>query len=475
MSKTVNIIQRRDLDPLLFKACEIVRHYEKAANCLVSVLGPDCKSVEFSSPPKAVLFCTLCKRFCEKAGRKLSLGEYPCASMHFNAIQEARRLGGSYIYTCPVGFIFWTSPFYSGERFAGALMSSGILAVDRQQAAERIFQICGGEMSRKEIDHYLEGIPEKTGDEIKALAQMMLICAGQISGGENRPVYPLKYGEEEPPAADRPLRENTCFLDKERVLLASLRRGDNDDSRKILKELMAILYESSGGNFDCFKMRVIELVVFLSRAAVESDETDDVDILETNSRYLKKIEDSQNMEEVAENLNLTISRMSGKFFCFQGVRHASALRKAERFIWENYTRKISLQEVARASGLSAPYFSTVFKEEMGENLSNYLNRLRVEKAAAMLKETNLPISEIAAACGFEDQSWFSKIFRNYAGFSPGKYREYGGTLPPEQAGETENSGNQVSGADPGSSKKNTAARFIMRPQRSLPVSSAGLN
>jgi transcriptional regulator GlxA family with amidase domain len=60
---------------------------------------------------------------------------------------------------------------------------------------------------------------------------------------------------------------------------------------------------------------------------------------------------------------------------------------------------------------------------MGENLSSYLNRLRVDKAAEMLIETDLPLSGIAGSCGFEDQSWFSKIFKIYNGMSPGKYRD----------------------------------------------------
>ena len=87
-----------------------------------------------------------------------------------------------------------------------------------------------------------------------------------------------------------------------------------------------------------------------------------------------------------------------------------------------------MKEIADVSGLSAPYFSTIFKDEMGENLSNYLNRLRIEKASAMLRETEFPINGISEACGFEDQSWFSKVFKNYTGFSPCKYREQGGTV-----------------------------------------------
>jgi YesN/AraC family two-component response regulator len=188
----------------------------------------------------------------------------------------------------------------------------------------------------------------------------------------------------------------------------------------------------------------MELVVLLSREAMEptpmnqrSDESSaevrtdrtsppDDTILETNNQYLRRIQEAKSIEELTDVMHIIVERMSAQIFSFRGVRHASALRKAERFIWENYTKKISLQEIASAAGLSAPYFSTIFKEEMGENLSNYLNRLRVEKAEHMLTETGLTLNEIASACGFEDQSWFSKIFKSHAGISPGKYRDQGG-------------------------------------------------
>jgi AraC-like DNA-binding protein len=49
----------------------------------------------------------------------------------------------------------------------------------------------------------------------------------------------------------------------------------------------------------------------------------------------------------------------------------------------------------------------------------------------MLLETDLSLSEIAGSCGFEDQSWFSKIFKSYTGMSPGKYRGQGGGLVQE--------------------------------------------
>jgi AraC-like DNA-binding protein len=238
------------------------------------------------------------------------------------------------------------------------------------------------------------------------------------------------------------------FLENERLLLANLRRGDSDEARKTLNFMINIFSETSSGNFESLRLHAIQLVVLLSRVALRqiysarhlkaSAETRTGDpppenseyakVLETNNRYLKKIEECRDTAELTEILNTFLERMSGIMFSFHGYRHSSALRKAERFIWENYTRKISLREIADASGLSAPYFSTIFKDEMGENLSNYLNRLRVGKARDMLTETDLTLCEVASACGFEDQSWFSKIFKNHTGISPGKYRETGGNI-----------------------------------------------
>jgi len=442
MIKNSNLIQRRELEPLLLKAHKIVKHYEKAADCAVSVLGPDCDSVNSK-------FCSLCGR-CRRSLAS-TIGKKACVAIHRDAINEARRLGGSYVYVCPAGFVFWTSPFYSGERFAGALLSGGILGVEKKQAVENIMQNCGAGMCREEVECFLTGIPEKNRSEVKALAQMMLMCADQISGigfssktitsglditmtmesGQRAKIAPFTA---QPKAASRRKGKNPDIsgddypMDKERMLLASLRRGDNGEARKILKELLDILYKTAQGNFPAFRLKSMELAVMLSRAVCNPQDIEDDSILETNNRYLKKIEEGRSLKEITEILTVIVERMSGKIFSFQGVRHSAALRKAERYIWENYTRKISLQEIAGASGLSAPYFSTIFKEEMGENLSNYLNRLRVEKAASMLAETDMHISGIAASCGFEDQSWFSKIFKSYTGFSPGKFREKGGLL-----------------------------------------------
>ena len=428
---TTSIIQRRDLEPVWLKANEVVRHYEKAANCISAVVAADCASVIYSKHPKTNVFCDLCKRYHQNAS-KIAPGESPCRSMHCAATKSARRSGGSQIYACPVGFYFWNSPFLAGERFAGTLISTVLPLSEREKAMDRMFRICRGEISRAEIAGHIDGYPVKTEGEIRGLARMMQLCARQISRSEtsnltagliaaapqnNGTLYTLssldsiaEYGDVDP-------------LDQERLLLASLRRGDSAEARSIVHKLLNSVSIDSDEDIGLLRLRAIELSAMLSRNG--SNVENSVELVEENKRHLMRIRGLKTAEEVIDYTCVAVERMSAKIFTFQGLRHASALRKAERFIRTNFTRKISLQEIADASGLSAPYFSTIFKDEMGENLSSYLNRIRVEKACAMLRETEDSIRQISMVCGFEDQSWFSKIFKSYTGLSPWKYRKLG--------------------------------------------------
>jgi AraC-like DNA-binding protein/ligand-binding sensor protein len=397
MAKIPNIIQRRELEPLLFKANKLVKHYERATNCTASVMGADTNTPDWKLC--CVQICTFCKQC--KVGTDKNTGKRACYNTHTEAVNEAKLLGGSNIYVCQERITFWTSPFYSGERFAGAFLSGGIQGADKNNA------------------------------KIKALANMMLTCADQVSRGTTGTRLIQNIGEliTEPVIHldDHTEKSNNDVItaELERSLLANLRRGDNNEAEKIIKRLLNVHYREVNQNFSAFRLKALELAVLLSRAASETNNINENIVFENNNRYLTKIETSKHYQELTEILVDFTEKISGIMFSFHGVRHFPALRKAERYIWDNYTRKLSLREIADASGLSAPYFSTIFKEEMGENLSNYLNRLRVEKAAEMLIITNMPISEIASACGFEDQSWFSKIFKNNTGLTPGKYRDQG--------------------------------------------------
>lgn len=432
-------------DPILLKAYKMLTAYAKATGAMICVHDHNYLPIpeifkELIIDKNICLYCMRHKVQAE-VHKLQDFNACPCAEMHINAIKEANRFGGSYIYMCDLGFMFWTSPIYAEDRFVGALIGSGFLGIDGEESSAQMYQIGGGTVPMREIRQKLASFLRGDPDKIKALAELMLILAKSLSAGSEEYYKTMKRRAEQQAELSAKIQELKSQypvgsplpdypLDKERMLLSALRRGDNETGRRILNELLAILLFSNPDHFKYIQFRAIELVVLLSRTNVTSGNTEKV-MLETNNQYLKRIQKAQTVEELTDVLHSIVERMAGQIFSFRGVRHASALRKAERFIWENYTHKISLQEIATASGLSAPYFSTIFKEEMGENLSSYLNRIRVEKASRMLTETDLSLSEIAGSCGFEDQSWFSKTFKHYIGVSPGKYRGQGGGMNQE--------------------------------------------
>jgi AraC-like DNA-binding protein/ligand-binding sensor protein len=99
------------------------------------------------------------------------------------------------------------------------------------------------------------------------------------------------------------------------------------------------------------------------------------------------------------------------------------ITRARQFIEKNYKEDLSLADVAREAGMSAFYFCKVFKKATGTNFTQYVSRVRVEKAKNLLLNLNFRISEIAFEVGFQSLTHFNRVFRGIAGTSPTEFRQ----------------------------------------------------
>ena len=99
------------------------------------------------------------------------------------------------------------------------------------------------------------------------------------------------------------------------------------------------------------------------------------------------------------------------------------IKKVCDYIDENLAKDISLEETADFAGVSIFYLSKLFKEEKGETFINFVSDKRLEKARQLLESTDLSIKEITAEVGYNDQNYFSRIFKNKYGLSPKEYRK----------------------------------------------------
>ncbi|MCH4019319.1 MAG: helix-turn-helix transcriptional regulator [Erysipelotrichaceae bacterium] len=102
--------------------------------------------------------------------------------------------------------------------------------------------------------------------------------------------------------------------------------------------------------------------------------------------------------------------------------HEDIVRNTISFVKANYRHSISIDEAAAAAGFSRNHFMRVFHQETGETFITYLNRYRLEVAANLLRSTNSSVNDIAVESGFDNFSYFIRLFKKQYHTSPGRYR-----------------------------------------------------
>jgi len=104
-------------------------------------------------------------------------------------------------------------------------------------------------------------------------------------------------------------------------------------------------------------------------------------------------------------------------------RNNKKLNDIFAYVRENFHSQISLEDASRIVDLSPFAFSKYFKKYTGEGFVEYLNKVRIDKARYLLRETEYQVHDIAPQCGFTGISNFNKQFRKEEGISPRVYRD----------------------------------------------------
>lgn len=125
---------------------------------------------------------------------------------------------------------------------------------------------------------------------------------------------------------------------------------------------------------------------------------------------------------------LYILYSSGAVKPFGGEGKKSAERRATMTllidkIEKDYTSKITLSSLAEIAQINEKYLCRFFKEFTGQTPIDYINRLRIDRACYEMTVNKMNVTEAVYECGFNEVSYFLKIFKKYKGITPGEYRK----------------------------------------------------
>lgn len=354
----------------------------------------------------------------------------PCADLHLRGVRQAERLGGRYIYSCASGLTYCASPIIVGGVLAGGLVAGPVLLMETEDLLEDLAE--RREVSCGRVDAlqaFLSGIPRSAPDRMSHLSLQLFasaVCVGDSSralilqqgeGLQQRAigqyVHQVKSGGQ----------SRRYPIEKEQGLVDAVARGDRNTANALLNELLGhiFFFTSDAG---AAQNRIAELLLMLSRAAIQGGGNPDA-VLGISDQYIQKLRSLRSQEEVAQWLAHALRRYTDLVFDLVDSKHRNTMRKAMSYMQFNCAKNLTLGEVADYVGYSHAHFSKVFKEEMGCSFRTYLNQVRVEKSKALLLADSASMSEIYSACGFEDQSYFCKVFKRLVGVTPDRYRKQG--------------------------------------------------
>lgn len=371
---------------------------------------------------------------CSRCGlcHQLGLSDQICSSSQYMGMSEAERFGGKYIYYCALGLTCFVSPIMGSEGGEAKITAGPVLMVDAEDYiscdvedmyhpdAETLEQV------RQEVNK----LPQIAPRRVTELSTLLFMAAGfvnnldqaysmmekqnadVIQGRINSYVMQLKDAEEE---------KQRYPMEKETELLRRVRAREIGEAHEMLSELAGSLFFSTGGAIPAINCRVREVLALLSRAAIEAGAETEM-VLELAAEQQQKLDQAQTADQI---ITAFVRGAQSMIRCAAESDHwSSAIRSATLLIRQKASEKLTLHDAARHVGLSDSYFSRVFRKETGLNFIQYLNAQRIEKAKPLLRYTDEKLSDIALAVGFEDHSYFTRVFKECTGMLPSEYRSY---------------------------------------------------
>lgn len=122
------------------------------------------------------------------------------------------------------------------------------------------------------------------------------------------------------------------------------------------------------------------------------------------------------------NISADSAFMQQKIKSYHSLPYNVYVKKAIDFLDARYNEPITLADVSAYLNISKCYLCSLFKRETGRSLSQYLNKIRIEKSKELLRQERLSILDIALAVGFNNQNYYSTMFKRITNHTPQKYR-----------------------------------------------------
>ncbi|AFQ44144.1 PocR ligand-binding domain-containing protein [Desulfosporosinus meridiei] len=395
----------------------------------------DNKGNTLISTDHAIKDCDFCQMI-----KSDSNGAKKCQRSYARACIEASKYGEPYIFRCHAGLIMWAAPILL-DGYVGSIICGQVLMWEPEDYfLEEIEEMVKGlHIDIAAVKWSASQLEIMSSDKVQAAADLLFVVANQVMQSgmtvlEQRREIAAQQARlaEEIQARKRAevamstieSRTNRInSLEKEQELRTMVRNGEKRAAERLLEKILVDIFAKNSNHLDTLKTRVMELVVIISRAAVDGG-AELSEVLQLNAIFYQELHDIPSSDELC----LWTKKMLESYMSYlesnKNQKNLQAIQKAAEYIRNNYRNKLTIDDIAQAVYLSPCYVSRIFKQGLGCTLMEYLTQVRVEEAKTMLKNPKYNVMQVAEESGFEDPGYFTRVFKKLEGVTPSRFKQH---------------------------------------------------
>ncbi|MHC5083027.1 MAG: helix-turn-helix domain-containing protein [Planctomycetota bacterium] len=367
--------------------------------------------------------------FC-KLVRGSKTGAKRCRQDRLRSLNISIETGQPYITICHAGIVLACVPVMEGDLPLGGVFFGKSIwePFDESLEADVRKRLAGLRIADHDILESLLKLKVISARRIHVAAEFLYILLYQtvdldpqvIQWRRQRSMQQSQIGQviQETKLLDS---EESYPYDLECQLIAKVKIGDRTGAKEILNSLLGRIMFHNPGNINVLKARLVELLSVLSRAAAVGG-VDINNLLNKNMEYIHKVLTIETQEDICIWISHALDDFIERVYSSQDAKKMSQLKPAIEYMQFNYYQPITLADIAKISHLSVSRMAHLFRKQMGITVIDYLTNIRINHAKRMLLTTEENCTRICYEVGYNNQSYFTRVFKQIVGMTPRQFR-----------------------------------------------------
>lgn len=348
------------------------------------------------------------------------------------SIRVSFDLGEPYIFSCSSGLVLIAVPLLRNNQREGAVLAGPVVLGSVTEAL--IIQIM--ELNENDpslltkVAFFLKELKEYDPELVQKMGTLLYgaVLSHHRNWQEYEDVQTRQRSQFYGSDAIRQYKEELEKREEEAgcptsrtMLVRQLQSRNKSEADKLMRTILEEIILVEGGNFDIIKMRLFELFVFLCQEAM-SVGVSLQKIFGVGFDPIEGLNNARTVDNLEDWSKQILNHFSAQVFTAVRQGMSEIIAQAIAFIERNYAQKLTLRELSQHLHINESYLSKLFKKELDVNFTDYLNEFRIQKSMELMEKTNLSLLEIAVQVGFDDQSYYTKIFKKVTGKTPKQYK-----------------------------------------------------